>query len=163
MGERETALSFHLHGLSFLWAHQPSQRVWRKQGALSPRLLTIIRDKSVVMLVDSENSVHRIFTKYPLCVIQAAGDVVLPSKNLQSSNHTPFTQKGCYAEILTKFPKRIPLLPGIFFPNLLRMGSWFMIIKQIFVLNSLLMGWKCDPPFEILKQAFRVFGSSLLL
>ena len=35
-----------------------------KAGSPSPRLLMIIKDKNVAVLVDSENSVHWIFTKH---------------------------------------------------------------------------------------------------
>lgn len=39
-----------------------------KAGSPVPRVLTVIRDESVVMLVDSENSVYHIFSEHPLCV-----------------------------------------------------------------------------------------------
>lgn len=38
-------------------------------GTPDPKLLTVIGDESVVILVGSDNSVHRILSKHPLCVI----------------------------------------------------------------------------------------------
>lgn len=148
MGEGETAVSFHLHWFRFLWAHQPRWRVQRKQGALSPKLLTIIRDDSAITPMDFENLIHQIFSMHPLCVKpQWLLDV-------PSSNRTPFTQQGYFTKILTKIPNRIPFLTGIFFPSLeIRLLVYGYKNKIVSWISCILIGWKWKPPCEILKLA----------
>lgn len=107
------------------------------------------------------------FSKHPLHVVPhwllgcKQKTQLLPSQNLQPLSKN----KGGFAKTWTRIPNRIPQLPGIFIPSLLRTGCWFMIIKQVVVLNVLLNGMKADPLFviRVLKEAFDVFGSSQLL